>query len=136
MGTIGFIRLKDALSLCCFCFLWCSASPFCCAQAALQVNRDGTASVTGKVEENYRGCARDGPCYFRLTSGRSVIHIIYDPGETDAPVPNRSVVPRLMKVERGTTIAAYGSHRQIGPLHTVDVYSRTTYYVHILSNGR
>jgi hypothetical protein len=102
------------------------------ADATMQVNSDGTASITGKVEENYKGCARDGVCYFRLTFGKSEIRVVYDPGETDALLPNSSHVPQLMKVERGAIIEVYGSHRERGLLHTIDAYSRKEYFIHIV----
>jgi hypothetical protein len=102
----------------------------------LQLNSDGTASIHGKVEENYRGCARDGVCYFKLGSGESDIHVVYSPGETGASPPNGALVPQLMKVQPGAVIAAHGFHRQSGRLHTIDVYSKKEYFVHVLADGR
>ena len=126
--------MREVLCRCCvLCLLlWSYALLGASADATMQVNGDGTASISGTVEENYKGCARDGVCYFRLTFGKSEVRVVYDPGETDALLPNKSQVPQLMKVERGAIIAAYGSHRECELLHTIDVYSRKEYFIHIL----
>jgi hypothetical protein len=126
--------MKAAFRLWGLCFLCWTMTPIGCAQTTLQVNSDGTASVTGKVEQNFTGCVADGACYLRLAYGKSEIRIYYDPGETEAPIPNGSLVPQLMKVEPGAIISAYGAHRQTGRLHMIDVYSRAEYFVHILPN--
>jgi hypothetical protein len=129
--------MRGAPSRCCLCLLvlWCGPGDSS-VDATVQVNGDGTASVTGEVEENYKGCARDGICYFKLKSGKSEIRVLYDPGETDAQLPNRSQVPQLLKVDPGTIITAYGSHRERGSLHTIDAYSKKEYFIHILRNQR
>ena len=100
----------------------------------LKRDSDGTATATGIVIENYRGCQVDAICYLQLRVGNKEVRVIYHPGEGENHI-NKTAYEQGAKAKKSAHIRAYGQYRRRGSIDIIETFGSDTFYIRILPNS-
>jgi hypothetical protein len=100
-------------------------------ETKLSISKDGTATVTGIVQENVKRCTVDLSCYLRLKFQDQELKVLYVTSEGE-PCVNDQASEHGLAVKKDQRIEAHGKYHKEGKLHIISTCPSKSFYIKIL----